>query len=235
MRVAAVADLHCGVNDRERIRERLNAAPAEADVLLIAGDLTNYGRPEEMEVLIRQLLRLRRPIISVLGNHDYESGAAPELQRMLREVGIQALDGEPYEREGVGFAGVKGFCGGFGRGELTAFGETAVKRFVHASMEESLRLERALAQLRNERRVVLLHYAPIADTAAGEAREIYPFLGSSRLSDACDRFGATAIFHGHAHHGTLEGRTRGGIPVYNVALPLLQAQRPAQTFRLVEI
>jgi Icc-related predicted phosphoesterase len=235
MRVAAVADLHCGVNDRERIRERLNAAPAEADVLLIAGDLTNYGRPEEMEVLIRQLLRLRRPIISVLGNHDYESGAAPELQRMLREVGIQVLDGEPYEREGVGFAGVKGFCGGFGRGELTAFGETAVKRFVHASMEESLRLERALAQLRNERRVVLVHYAPIADTAAGEAREIYPFLGSSRLSDACDRFGATAIFHGHAHHGALEGRTRGGIPVYNVALPLLQAQRPAQTFRLVEI
>jgi Icc-related predicted phosphoesterase len=235
MRLAAVADLHCGIHDRERIRERLNAAPPLADVILIAGDLTNYGRPEEMEVLIGQLLRLRRPIISVLGNHDFESGAAPELRRMLGEVGIQVLDGEAYEREGVGFAGVKGFCGGFGRGELTAFGEPAIKSFVHTSMEESLRLERALSQLRTERRVVLVHYAPVADTALGEAREIYPFLGSSRLSDVCDRFAATVIFHGHAHHGTLEGKTRGGIPVYNVALPLLQAQQPPQSFRLVEI
>lgn len=235
MRIAAAADLHCGVNDRERIRERLNAVPAAADVLVLAGDLTNYGRPEEMEVLISQLLRLRLPIISVLGNHDYESGAVPELLRMLREVGIKALDGEPYEREGVGFAGVKGFCGGFGRGELTAFGEPAIKSFVHTSMEESLRLERALSQLRNERRVVLLHYAPIEATAVGEARELFPFLGSSRLSDVCDRFGAAAIFHGHAHHGALEGRTRGGIPVYNVALPLLQAQAPPLAFRLVEV
>jgi Icc-related predicted phosphoesterase len=235
MRIAAVADLHCGMNDRERIRERLNAAPPAADVLLIAGDLTNYGRPEEMEVLISQLLRLRRPVICVLGNHDYESGAAPELVRMMREVGIKVLDGEAYEREGVGFAGVKGFCGGFGRGELTAFGEPEIKSFVHTSMEESLRLEKALSQLGNERRVVLMHYAPIPETAAGEAREIYPFLGSSRLSDVCDRFGATVIFHGHAHHGSLEGKTRGGIPVYNVALPLLQVQKPPQGFRLVEI
>ncbi len=236
MRIAAVADLHCAVGDRERIRERLNAlAAGAAELLLLAGDLTNYGRPEEMEVLISQLLRLRLPIVSVLGNHDYESGAEAELQRMLREVGIQALDGEAYERDGVGFAGAKGFCGGFGRGELTAFGEAAIKSFVHTAMEESLRLERALSQLRSERRVVLVHYAPVAATAEGEARELFPFLGSSRLSDVCDRFAATAIFHGHAHHGTLEGRTRGGIPVYNVALPLLQAQRPPQAFRLVEV
>ncbi|HVA64368.1 MAG TPA: metallophosphoesterase [Terriglobales bacterium] len=235
MRIAAVADLHCSVNDRERIRERLRSLPHDADVLLLGGDLTAYGKPEELEVLISQLLRLRLPIIAVLGNHDYESDQVPELLRMLREVGIKSLDGEPYEREGVGFAGVKGFCGGFGRGELTAFGEPEIKRFVHTSMEESLRLERSLSQLGTERRVVLLHYAPIPETAAGEARELYPFLGSSRLSDVCDRFGALAIFHGHAHHGSLQGKTRGGIPVYNVALPLLLAQSPPQAFRLVEI
>ena len=235
MRIAAVADLHCGRNDRERIRERLNRLPREADILLIGGDLTNYGLPEELEILISQLLRLRLPIISVLGNHDHESNQVPELLRMLREVGIKTLDGEPYERDGVGFAGVKGFCGGFGRGELTAFGEPEVKTFVRASMEESLRLERSLSQLRNDRRVVLMHYAPIPGTVEGEPREIYPFLGSSRLSDVCDRFGASVIFHGHAHHGTAVGQTRGGIPVYNVALPLLQAQTPPLPFRLFEI
>lgn len=235
MLVAAVADLHCGLADRDRIRERLHALPDEADVLLIGGDLTNYGRPEELDVLISQLLRLRLPIITVLGNHDYESGAAPELLLRLRAVGIKTLDGEPYEREGVGFAGVKGFCGGFGRGELTAFGEPEIKRFVHASMEESLALERALSQLRNDRRVVLLHYAPIPETAIGEAREIFPFLGSSRLADVCDRFGAAAIIHGHAHHGALRGRTRGGIPVYNAALPLLLAQMPPRAFQLIEV
>lgn len=153
----------------------------------------------------------------------------------MRAVGIKTLDGEPYERDGVGFAGVKGFCGGFGRGELTAFGEPEIKRFVHAAMEESLALERALARLRNERRVVLLHYAPIPETSVGEAREIFPFLGSSRLADVCDRFGATVIFHGHAHHGALEGRTRGGIPVYNVAQPLLMEQKPPQAFRMVAV
>ncbi|MGH9479364.1 MAG: metallophosphoesterase family protein, partial [Terriglobales bacterium] len=129
----------------------------------------------------------------------------------------------------------KGFCGGFGRGELTAFGEPEIKSFVHSAMEEGLRLERSLARLRTERRVVLLHYAPIAATAEGENREIFAFLGSSRLSDVCDRFGATAIFHGHAHHGALQGATRGGIPVYNVAQPLLLAQKPPQAFRVVEI
>lgn len=235
MRIAAVADLHCGLADRERIRIRLNALPPDADVLLLGGDLTDYGKPEELEVLISQLLRLRLPIISVLGNHDYESGHAPELLQRLRQVGIKTLDGEPYERDGVGFAGVKGFCGGFGRGELTSFGEPEIKAFVQASLEESMRLERALARLRQDKRVVLMHYAPVAATAEGEAREIYPFLGSSRLSDVCDRFGASVIFHGHAHHGCLEARTRGGIPVYNVALPLLLTQTPPQSFRLVEI
>lgn len=235
MRIAAVADLHCGRGDRERIRERLGRVGQEADILLLGGDLTNYGYPEELEVLISQLLRLRIPIVAVFGNHDHESGQIAALAGMMQEVGIKVLDGEPYEREGIGFAGVKGFCGGFGRGELTSFGEAEVKTFVHASVAESMRLERSLSQLRTTRRIVLIHYAPIVDTVVGEPPEIYPFLGSSRLSDVCDRFGATAIFHGHAHHGAIQGSTRGGIPVYNVAQPLLLRQNPPQYYRLVEV
>ncbi len=235
MRIAAVADLHCGIADRERIRERLQSVPQVADVLLLGGDLTNYGKPEELEVLIGQLVKLRIPIISILGNHDYESGRQQDLLHMLQGVDVRTLDAEPYEFDGIGFAGVKGFCGGFGRGELTAFGEPEVKSFVHASLEESLRLELALGRLRQDRRVVLMHYAPIPETAVGEAPEIFPFLGSSRLSDVCDRFGATVIFHGHAHHGSSEGKTRGGIPVYNVALPLLMAQKPPRSFRVIEL
>lgn len=235
MKIAAVADLHCGRGDRERIRERLGHVGQEADILLLGGDLTNYGHPEELDVLISQLLRLRIPIVAVFGNHDYESGQIAALASMMQEVGIKLLDGEPYERDGIGFAGVKGFCGGFGRGELTSFGEPEIKAFVHASVEESMRLERSLSQLRGTKRIVLVHYAPIVETVVGEPPEIYPFLGSSRLSDVCDRFGATTIFHGHAHQGALQGATRGGIPVYNVAQPLLLRQNPPQYYRLVEV
>lgn len=235
MKIAAVADLHCGVRDRDRIRDRLTGVNDSADMLVIAGDLTNYGQPAELEVLISQLLRLRLPIITVLGNHDYESGNEQELLRMLREVGIKPLDGEPYERDGVGFAGVKGFCGGFERGELTSFGEPAIKAFVNESVQESMRLERSLSLLRTEKRVVITHYAPIPATVQGEPKEIFPFLGSSRLSDVCDRFGATIILHGHAHHGCPEGRTRGGTPVYNVALHVLGELDPPRNFRIIEV
>lgn len=235
MRMAAVGDLHCGVNDQARIHEQLGAVHQHADVLVLAGDLTNYGQPAELEVLIAQLVRLPIPVFSVLGNHDYESGLESELLRMLRAAGVCVLDAEPAERDGVGFAGVKGFCGGFGASELTAFGEPEIKAFVRASMDESLRLERALGRLRHQRRVVVTHYSPIAATAAGEAPEIQPFMGSSRLSDACDRFGASVIVHGHCHRGSLEGRTRGGIQVYNVALPLLAAQNPPAYFRVIEV
>lgn len=235
MRIAAVADLHCGSADRERIRERLGAVGQEADLLLLCGDLTNYGKLEELEVLVSQLLRLRIPVISILGNHDYESGQAEQLLAALRDVGIKTLDGEPYERQGVGFAGVKGFCGGFGTGELMPFGEPEIKAFAQVAVQEALRLERALAQLRTQRRIALLHYAPIPQTVAGEPPEIFPFLGSSRLSDVCDRFAVTAVFHGHAHHGSPEGRTRGGVPVYNVAYPLLQRQSPPANYKLLDL
>jgi Icc-related predicted phosphoesterase len=235
MRIAAVGDLHCGVRDRDRIRDRLNGVNESADLLLLAGDLTNYGQPAELEVLISQLLRLRLPIVSVLGNHDYESDRQDELLGMLRDVGIKTLDGEPYERDGVGFAGVKGFCGGFDRGELAPFGEQGVKAFAQASVNEALRLERSLSLLRTPKRIVLLHYAPVAATVEGEPREIFPFLGSSRLADVCDRLGASMIFHGHAHHGAAEGRTRGGTPVYNVAVQVLTREQPSRSFRVVEV
>src|SRR5207302_7888650 len=186
-------------------------------------------QPAEMEPLLNALVRLRVPTVAVLGNHDYESGREVELMRMMTAEGIKVLDGSAYERDGVGFAGTKGFVGGFGRGVLTAFGEPEVKAFVRASIDEALKLERALAQLRTQKRVVVVHYSPIAATVQGEAPEIFPFLGTTRLAEVVDRHGADLVVHGHAHHGQLEGKTIGGSPVYNVAITLLQAQRASAT------
>ncbi len=173
----------------------------EADLLVIAGDLTNYGKPDEMHSLLNALVRLRIPIVAVLGNHDYESGQEQELMRMMTTEGIKVLDGSSYERDGVGFAGTKGFLGGFGRGILTAFGEKEVKAFVQASIDETMKLERALSMLRPEKIVIVTHYAPIIDTVKGEPTEIWPYLGSSRLAEVIDRHGAVLALHGHAHHG----------------------------------
>src|SRR5215813_9823868 len=164
MRIAATADLHFSPPSYDRVREPFTRVREEADVLVIAGDLTNYGKPDEMHSLLNALVRLRIPIVAVLGNHDYESGQEQELIKMMTAEGIKVLDGSSYERDGVGFAGTKGFVGGFGRGVLTAFGEPEVKAFVKASIDESLKLERGLAQLRAKKRVVVLHYSPIAAT-----------------------------------------------------------------------
>lgn len=222
MRIAATADLHFSPQSYDRIREQMNRVRDDADLLVLAGDLTNFGRPAEMESLLNALVRLRVPIVAVLGNHDFESGQQEQLMQMMSTEGIKVLDGTAYEREGVGFAGTKGFLGGFGRGILTAFGEPEVKAFVQAGVDEAMKLERALAQLRTERRVIVLHYSPIAETVKGEPAEIYPYLGTARLAEVVDRHGANLVFHGHAHHGTYGGKTTGGIPVYNVALAILQ-------------
>jgi Icc-related predicted phosphoesterase len=171
----------------------------------------------------------------VLGNHDYESGKQAELTRMMASAGIKVLDGTAYERDGIGFAGTKGFVGGFGRGVLTAFGEPEIKQFVQASIDEALKLERAMAQLRAQKRIVVLHYSPVAATVQGEPPEIFPFLGTSRLAEVVDRHGADMVLHGHAHHGQMEGRTTAGIPVHNVAITLLQAQQPASAYRVFDI
>jgi Icc-related predicted phosphoesterase len=235
MRIAATADLHFAPPNATVLRNQLDKVRDDADLLIVAGDLTNYGRPAEMEPLLKTMVRLRVPIVVVLGNHDYESEQQVELMRMMTAEGIKVLDGSAYERDGVGFAGTKGFVGGFGRGVLTAFGEPEVKTFVRASIDEALKLERAMSQLRTPKRVVVLHYAPIAGTIEGEALEISPFLGTSRLAEVIDRHGADLVVHGHAHNGKLNGRTTGGIPVHNVAITLLQSQQPPAAYRVFEL
>lgn len=235
MRIAATADLHFSPQSYDRIREPLSRVREEADVLVIAGDLTNYGKAEEMHSLLNALVRLRIPIVAVLGNHDYESGQEQELIKMMTTEGIKVLDGSSYERDGVGFAGTKGFIGGFGRGVLTAFGEKEVKAFVQASIDETMKLERALSLLRAEKIVIVTHYAPILETVRGEPTEIWPYLGSSRLAEVIDRHGAALAVHGHAHHGQPDGKTTAGVPVHNVALSLLLAQKPPCPYRVFEI
>jgi Icc-related predicted phosphoesterase len=235
MRIAATADLHFTPQRYGALRDQLNRVRDEADVMVVAGDLTNFGQPEEMEPLLNALVRLRVPVIAVLGNHDYESDKQAELARMMTTEGIKVLDGSAYERDGVGFAGTKGFVGGFGRGMLTAFGEPEIKTFVRAGIDEALKLERAMSQLRTPKRVVVLHYSPIVGTVEGEAPEIYPFLGTSRLAEVVDRHGANLVLHGHAHNGKPDGRTTAGVPVHNVAITLLQAQDPSNVYRIFDI
>jgi Icc-related predicted phosphoesterase len=235
MRIAATADLHYSPQTYDRIREQMTRVRDEADVLVLAGDITNYGRAQEMESALNNIVRLRIPIIAVLGNHDYESGQENELMQMMNAEGIKILDGTGYERDGVGFAGCKGFIGGFGRGVLTAFGEREIKQFVQATIDETMKLERALSQIRSETRVVVVHYSPIRSTVEGEPPEIYPYLGTSRLAEVVDRHGANLVLHGHAHHGQLEGKTSGGIPVYNVALGLLMAMNPPRPYRVFDL
>ncbi len=235
MRIAATADLHFNPQSYAKLKDQFERVRDEADMLVLAGDLTNYGQPEEMEPLLNVLVRLRIPAIAVLGNHDYESGKQEELFRMIVSAGIKILDGTAYERDGVGFAGTKGFVGGFGRGMLTAFGEPEIKQFVQASISEAIKLERAMSQLRTKKRVVVLHYSPIPETVQGEAPEIFPFMGTSRLAEVVNRHGADLVVHGHAHHGKTEGKTATGVAVHNVAISLLQAQTPPSVYQIFDL
>lgn len=237
LRLAAVGDLHCCVRKTgDALVSLLGTLSGTADVLLLCGDLTDYGLPEEAHHLAKQLAAVKIPIVGVLGNHDHESGQAEAVKRILGDAGMIVLDGDTYEVHGVGFAGVKGFGGGFGGHSLEPWGEEAVKRFVREAVDESLKLQAALARLSTPQRIALLHYSPIQATVEGEPPETFPFLGSSRLEDGLTRYPVAAVFHGHAHHGRPEGRTSNGIPVYNVAMPLLMAARPDHPpFRLMEL
>src|ERR671914_525771 len=227
IRIAAIGDLHVAKSSQGVFQPLFSQISATADVLVLCGDFTDYGVPEEARVLARELTNaLKIPTVAVLGNHDYESGKQEEIAQILRDAGVTVLDGEATEVHGVGFAGVKGFCGGFGRGALGPWGEKAIKAFVQEAVDEALKLEAALARLRTHRRVALLHYAPIRGTVEGEPLEIYPYLGSSRLEEPINRYRVTAVFHGHAHRGSAEGRTSAGVPVYNVAMPLLTRPHP---------
>ena len=237
VRLAAVGDVHCArTTPAGALQPLLGAAAESADVLLLCGDLTDYGLPEEARRLARELPAARVPVLAVLGNHDFESERADEVRAILVDAGVRILDGDSCEIHGVGFAGVKGFAGGFGERALQAWGEPPVKQFVGEAVAEALKLESALARLRTPTRIALLHYAPIETTVAGEPREIFPFLGSSRLEEPIDRYRVTAVFHGHAHRGQPEGRTRGGTPVYNVALPVLERAQPGRPpVRIIEV
>jgi len=233
---AAVGDLHCTEDSVGTLRSLFAQASEAADALLLCGDLTDYGTVKEAKILADELSVVSVPVIAVLGNHDYESGVADDVRRTLHAVGVQVLDGEAVEVLGVGIAGAKGFAGGFGRASLGSWGEAAIKQFVNEAVQEAFKLESALAKLRTPHRIALLHYAPVAGTVQGEPPEIYAFLGSSRLEDPFLRYPVDWVVHGHAHRGALEGRTVNGIPVYNVAKPLLQrtfADRPA--FRLLRL
>lgn len=225
VKLAAMGDLHVGQDDRGRYREVFEEVSREADVLALCGDLTNFGTTREAENLADDLRSCRIPVVGVLGNHDYECDQPHEVSRILHQAGVQILDGEAYEIEGVGFAGCKGFVGGFGRNMLSAFGEPSLKAFVQAAVDENLKLESSVRMLRSDRIVVVLHFSPIPDTLVGEPLEIFPFLGSSRLAETIDRYeGVRIALHGHAHRGTFEGATPRGVPVYNVAQPLLRQQ-----------
>jgi Icc-related predicted phosphoesterase len=222
VRVAAVGDLHCTKTSQGKLAPLFAQIASRADALVLAGDLTDYGLPEEAQVLARELAGAKIPTVAVLGNHDFESGKSAEVERILQEGGVNMLDGDSCEIEGVGFAGVKGFAGGFGERALGPWGEDAIKRFVQEAVDETLKLESALARLRTPIRIAVLHYAPVEDTVRGEPPMIYPFLGCSRLAEPIDQYHVRAVFHGHAHFGSSEGQTKGGIPVYNVSLPLLR-------------
>jgi Icc-related predicted phosphoesterase len=237
VRIAAVGDIHVSKTSQGQFQPLFSQISSSADVLVLCGDFTDYGLPEEARILARELTSaVKIPVIAVLGNHDYEGGKHEEITHILQDAGVKVLDGEATEVHGIGFAGVKGFCGGFGRGALGPWGETAIKRFVQESVDESLKLEAALARLRTSRRVAVLHYAPIRGTVEGEPIEIFPWLGSSRLEEPINRYRVSAVFHGHAHRGAAEGKTSTGVPVYNVAMPLLARTQPDRPpFLIVEI
>jgi Icc-related predicted phosphoesterase len=236
IKVAAVGDVHTKKSSTGTLRPHFAAIQKQADILILCGDLTDNGLPEEMEVLMKELAEVKIPICAVLGNHDHEHNKCEDLIRIMTEAGVNYIDGSTYTIDSdVGFVGAKGFGGGYENATLQAWGEGTLKSFVYETINESIKIETGLSKLDTERKVVVLHYSPIKATLIGENPEIFAFLGSSRLSDPIDHFGADLVLHGHAHHGTAEGTTKGGVPVYNVSLNILTKREPPQHFAVFEI
>ena len=236
VRVAALGDLHHSRTAHSGSLQPLFTQISEAaDVLVLCGDLTDYGLAEEARSLIREMGALKIPAVTVLGNHDFQSGEESEIARILSDGGVTPLDGDTVEIHGIGFAGIKGFAGGFGRRALGPWGENIIKKFVHEAVDEALKLETALARLRTDRLIAVLHYSPIQETVEGEPLEIFPFLGCSRLEEPLTRYPVTAVFHGHAHHGRPEGRTRTNAPVFNVSMSLMRELFPERPFRVFDV
>src|SRR3954468_7412315 len=229
LRIAAIGDIHVSKSAQGKFQALFTQISGCADVMVLCGDFTDYGLPDEARILARELTAaMKIPVIAVLGNHDYEGGKAPEIREILIGAGVAVLDGEATEVHGIGFAGVKGFAGGFGRGALGPWGEHAIKAFVQEAVDEALKLEAALARLRTQTRIALMHYSPVRATVEGEPPEIFAYLGSSRLEEPINRYRVSTVFHGHAHRGTPEGRTSTGIPVHNVSMPLLLRVNPSR-------
>ncbi len=239
VRVAAIADIHVKESDKGKWADLFKEISQKADVLLICGDLTDTGDEGEAQLLSEELRSCSVPVLAVLGNHDFEKGRHKLIRQILQSERVHILDGESITVNGVGFAGVKGFGGGFDSHVLSFFGEGAMKAFVQEAVDEALRLDRALARLDQEhgdlRKVAVMHYSPISTTVQGEPQEIWPFLGCSRLAEPLSRRKVVAAFHGHAHIGRLEGDLPGGTKVYNVAMPVLNKAGYQFPFRVVEI
>ncbi|MDQ0382264.1 metallophosphoesterase family protein [Amycolatopsis thermophila] len=228
IRVAAVGDVHLGEDARGLLRPALEHLGDLADVLLLAGDLTRHGALEEAEVVADEFSGLARPVVAVLGNHDYHSDRQDEITKLLEDHGIQVLEGASTRIEAggqsLGVAGVKGFGGGFAGKCASAFGEREMKAFVEHSIERSDALRRAMMELDDvDHRIALTHYSPIPETLRGEPPEIYPFLGAYQLGEVIDECGADLAIHGHAHFGCEQGVTPGGVRVRNVAQPVIRS------------
>lgn len=234
-RIAAIGDIHVGRPGWGPYTEIFKDISQRADVLLLCGDLTALGTPEEAIMLGEQLSVCTIPVVSVLGNHDHNAGKPEKVKQVLKDAKVHFPEDELTIIEGIGFAGVKGFCGGFGEHMLGSFGEDMIKRFVQETLNEALALENQLSNLDTEKKIVLMHYSPIRETLIGEPEDIFPFLGSSRFMEPIDTFNVTAAFHGHAHHGTPQGKTLKNIPIYNVAYPIMQKIRPESPYALVEV
>lgn len=227
--IAAVGDVHMDVDVLGRFRpalDTLDAVDGEADLLLLAGDLTRHGTREEAKYVAQEFGGLEIPVIAVLGNHDYHSDQESEVVEVLENAGIQVLEGSSTvvrtPAGPLGVAGVKGFGGGFAGRCASAFGEPEMKAFVHHTEASARRLEEALIHLGTIPKVALTHYAPVPDTLNGEPEEIYPFLGAYQLAEAIDDGGAMLAIHGHAHRGSPRGVTPGGVRVRNVAHPVIR-------------
>jgi Icc-related predicted phosphoesterase len=235
LKIAATADVHARVGDTGLLLALVEGAGQEADVLVIGGDLTDLGRPDQAEVLLEILEDCPIPMVATLGNHDYECGEAAEVSRLFVKSGVHLLDRSSVVIDGVGFSGVKGFCGGFDETLANAFGEELFKVWVNEGRMEAQALGNELRRLETERRVAVLHYSPIRATVEGEPPEIHAFLGTSHLARALDEGGADIAFHGHAHNGSFEGKTQGGVPVFNVSVPVLQSEGLEQPYCVFEI